>query len=272
MTPDRGMTGPTAAGRKVGPTHRLLRGADPLFRYGALLVLAEFIAAFASMPLGLLMHVVALLACALGYLQRPAEPSSRVLAVLAFVPLVRLLGLTMPLEDLPPWSWYVLAGAPLLAGTVVMASRLGMSARDLALTRRTRPRADATVIAIGLLLGFVAVPLGAGPNLVDGGLLAGLATALSLLLFVAVPEELVFRGLLHRLAADAHGRAGIGMVAVLYAATFVASFSAAAVLIMGVAGVAFAWSLERGGSLVGTIAAHAILVIGAALVWPAVFT
>ena len=266
--------GPTAAtstsgGRTVVRAYRLVRDADLFFRYAAIAAIAEFVTVFVAVPLGLILHVVVLLGCAFEYLRRPAEPSRRVLMALALIPVSRLLGLTMPLANLPPWSWYALAGAPLIAGASLMTFRLGLRER-IGLAAPANPRLDITAIATGLVLGFVAGALGAGPRLGDGAVGEGIVTALALLVFVAFPEELIFRGLLQRLAGDAYGAAGIVMVVVLYATAFLTSFSPAVVLVMGVAGAAFALSVERGGSLWGTIAGHAILVVGAALVWPAV--
>lgn len=265
--------GPTAAtstsgGRTVVRAYRLVRDADLFFRYAAIAAIAEFVTVFVAVPLGLILHVVVLLGCAFEYLRRPAEPSRRVLMALALIPVSRLLGLTMPLANLPPWSWYALAGAPLIAGASLMTMRLHLWER-IGLAGRANPRVDVAAIATGLALGFVAGALGAGPRL-DGAMGEGIATALALLVFVAFPEELIFRGLLQRLAGDAYGVAGIVMVGLLYATAFLTSLSPAVVLVMGVAGAAFALSVERGGSLWGTIAGHAILVVGAALVWPAV--
>lgn len=251
-------------------TYRTVLGADPFFRYAALLVAAEFVAVFVSLALAMLLEVAVLLACVTEYVRRPMLPSRRVLPVLALVPIIRMLSLTMPLEDLPRWSAYVLSGAPLLVGTLLMTRQLGIRASDMALRTPTRPGLDATMVVMGIALGAAAVPLAAGPTVADGRIDTAILTIGALLLFVALPEELIFRGALHRLAAEAHGVLGIGMVVLLYAAMFLSSFSAPVVVIMGAAGMAFSWSIERGGSLWGAILGHACLIIGAALVWPAV--
>lgn len=248
-----------------------LRAASPFFRYAAIIGVAEFLVGFVYAPGGLVLHAYALVACVTLYLTRPADRSRRILPALALVPMGRLLSLTMPLDDVPRWAWYALVGAPLLLGAVLLVWRLRLTWSELQLGWPRRVRNDAGMLATGLLLGLLGFLVGAGPVLVSSadGPASALLFAGTLTLFVAVPEELIFRGLLQRLAIDGFGPMGAAVIAIVYVTAYLTWYSVGVMLVMGLAGAIFMWAIQRGGSLWGAIAGHAALVLGASIVWPA---
>jgi membrane protease YdiL (CAAX protease family) len=194
----------------------------------------------------------------------------RLFGLLALVPLARLLSFTMPLGGVQPLYWHALIGAPLLPALVVASRAYGYSPSSLGF-RRARPVAQLAIAASGGPLGLAAYailrPAPAAPTLDRSHLLFG---SLTLLVFAAFIEELLFRGLLQQAATSVFGAAGIVVVNLVYAVTAIGSLSAGYAVFAGLTGCWFSIAARRSRCLWGVIAAHALAVVGLVLVWPSV--
>lgn len=197
------------------------------------------------------------------------DASVRLLPAVALVPLMRLLSLTMPVPTLPSVTWIVLAGAPLLIAVPVTARLVVLSVRDIGLA--TRPR---DLVSVGIILASIPAGIVVGQLTVsdlsgswDSPMTSGVA-ALAVVSCGALPEELVFRGILQPLAVRRTGRLGIVLVAMLHAATYLGTGSAAAVAIMGIVGFVYGWDMARTGSLWPPLVGHSLLAVAATIVAP----
>jgi CAAX protease family protein len=236
--------------------------------YAAAIVAAEaLLAAFGPVP-SVFAHALVLIALVnhWAFARTPGAPAA--LLVLALLPLLRILSVTMALDGLETLYQYALVGAPLLVAVVFVASIV----RAAAVSERLRTwswRREGPVALSGLPLGGIAFLL-LGPNapverVTWANLLAG---SLILLIFTGVLEELLFRGLLQTSLVELFGRGGILLTALLYAAAYLGTRSPLAIAFAAVLGVLFGWTVERTGSLLGVALAHGLLNVGALLVWP----
>jgi len=199
-----------------------------------------------------------------------AVAEGRLFGPLALVPLARLLSFTMPLGKVPPLYWHALIGAPLLPALAVAARAYGWSPSSLGLGRG-RLFAQLAIAASGGPLGLAAYavlrPAPAVPRLDASHVVFG---SLTLLVFAAFVEELLFRGLLQQAAVSALGAAGLVLVNVVYAVTAIGSLSAGYAVFAGLMGCWFSIAVGRTRCLWGVIAAHELAVVGLVLVWPIV--
>jgi membrane protease YdiL (CAAX protease family) len=170
--------------------------------------------------------------------------------------------LAVPLPNRALW--------PLLPAVVVAARAYGYSPSSLGF-RRARPVAQLAIAASGAPLGLAAYailrPAPPVPTLDRSHLLFG---SLTLLVFAAFVEELLFRGLLQQAATRVFGAAGIVVVNLVYAVTAIGSLSAGYAIFVGLTGLWFSIVAGRSRCLWGVIAAHALAVVGLVLVWPSV--
>lgn len=217
----------------------------------------------------------------------------RVLPVLALAPLMRILSLVMPLQDIPQAYWYALIGAPMLVAALLAARHLDLS---LAVVGFPVPRwrcqiaIAATGIPLGLV-GFLLVhPEPLTPSFQWGELAIGSAV---LVVFVGFTEELIFRALLLPVAPYLGGRIhipgriagrvadhfekvvpvdrGIFWSSAVFAIMSIGSGSLPYVVFVGLIGMFFSWCVRRTGSIWGVVAAHSALVMEALLILPHVF-
>ena len=197
------------------------------------------------------------------------DPSVRVLPAIALPALLRLLSMTMPVPELPRTVWLILAGAPLLLA-VLAASRLAtMDVRELSLARISTDWQSVAIASSGIPIGLaVAAAAPNDPGLAINTPIAAAVAGFALAACAAVPEELIFRGVLQPLLRDVAGRYGLALTAVMFAATYIGTRSALAVGMMLLVGLVYGWEVQRSRSLWSPIAGHVLLVLSATMLSP----
>lgn len=232
--------------------------------YVALVVSAEGAVVFVNVMVGLLIHALIIVAV---IARQFVQESSMHPAALALPSLLRILSFAMPIPALPVFAWHVLVGAPVLVACVLAMWTAEWTPRRLI----GRPRVHPAAITVMIL----AVPLGIAAQ-VSGGSIEGLdgvdplVGVIVVLGFIALPEELLFRGVLQRSLVDQLGPAGVVLAAVVFSALYLPTLSAGLVVVMFAAGLAFGWSTWASGSVLGAVGAHGVLLVSAWLFSPLV--
>jgi membrane protease YdiL (CAAX protease family) len=199
------------------------------------------------------------------------DPSIRVLPAVALLPLMRLLSLTMPAPALVPISWVALAGAPLLLAVSTAARLAYLTVRDMGLATPPRGWLGLAVIAVSIPVGLCLapfVPAGVAHS-AQSPVTAGLA-ALGLVACAAIPEELIFRGVLQPLVVRRLGSIGVVLVAVVHATTYAGTGSALVMALMGGMSLVYGLEVARSGSLWPPLVGHSLLTVCSAVVAPLV--
>jgi membrane protease YdiL (CAAX protease family) len=100
---------------------------------------------------------------------------------------------------------------------------------------------------------------------------AGTSTVVAatvLVVFAALPDELLYRGLLIPAAAGVAGRWALPLSSVAYATAYLPGGSGRQVLLAFLLGMALGWCRRRTGSVVGVVAAHGLLNVVVYLLLP----
>jgi membrane protease YdiL (CAAX protease family) len=234
----------------------------------AAFVLAEVLAAIVDVRVGAALHATLVIVFANLYLFRPAARSRSLVAVLAIASLSRLVAVAMPLTHAPLAQRVALVGTPLLLAIVLIRGLPDVDWRNV----RLRPRSWALQGLIGLSgapLGFASFRL-LRPDL---GLSGGSATAflgagLSLSAFSALPEELLFRGLLVPAARQSFGRAGPVAATAVFTSAYIGTRALPFLALVTLTSVFFGWCYERTSSLVGVVVAHCLINVSTFLIVP----
>jgi membrane protease YdiL (CAAX protease family) len=240
--------------------------------YLAAIAAAEALTALVNPWLGALVHI-ALLLLLLGHsVLQGNERTRNVLIALALVPLLRILSLVMPLDDLAPIWWHVLIGAPLLAAVFLALRAMGYSWADVGLGPGwSAPWWQLVIGLSGVPLGLLAYFL-TRPTfpVVERPFTYLLGGAIILALFSGFLEELIFRGVVQSAAGELLGAGGMIVSALLYGVVYIGSLSITFVVFAALVGLFFSLCVRRTGSLWGAALAHSWLNIGLLLVWPLV--
>jgi membrane protease YdiL (CAAX protease family) len=187
-----------------------------------------------------------------------ADPrTATLLPPLIAVSVVRLIALAALPTAVHPLMHLIVVGAPALVA-VVMAARLRPPAWSLLRPHAWGWHGQALVALLGIP--FAALVWLLAPPTVQVTLGASTAVAATILVvFAALPDELLFRGLLIPAGVGVAGAWGIPLSSAVYALTYLPGGSGWTVLLAFLLGMALGWCRQRTGSVVGVVAAHGLL-------------
>jgi len=235
--------------------------------YVMAIAVAEVTGAIGVFP-GVVLHAVLVPVLMGNYALLSDTLYGRVFPVLTLLPLLRILSLTMPINEVPEIYWHALAGAPLLLAVVLTARLLGLKSKKLGLGLPSWPAA--------ILMSSIGPPLSLAGFLImrpeplvthfrSWQFVLGVVI---LVVFAGFTEEVIFRGLFQNVMTELVGRGSIMFSSWFFAIMYTGSLSRAFVLFMAVVGLLFGWYVDQTRSIWGVVAAHSILSIGMILVWP----
>lgn len=232
--------------------------------YLILIVFAEILIVFVGLVPGFVVYATLVLALLSHYAVSAQTAGHRLLAVLALVPLIRMLSLILPIPQLPVVYWNGLVGVVLLLAIGLAIRLLHVSREELGFTLH-RLRFQLLVGSAGIPLGFLAYLF--SKSWAHSGSYHSIPFAL-LAIFAGIIEELLFRGLLQNASQDVFGEASTVYTSVLYATVYVGTLSAGYVAVVGLSGLFASWSTQRTHSLLGAILLRTFFLGGLLLLWP----
>jgi len=114
--------------------------------YAAAIATAEIVTVVVDARWGVGLHVAVLWALLLHYALAKEVSEGKALLALCLAPMIRILSLGMPLEDVDLVYWFLITGVPMIVAALV-ARTLGLTRDDLGLTLDAIP----VQLAIGAL-------------------------------------------------------------------------------------------------------------------------
>ena len=179
-----------------------------------------------------------------------------------------MLNLSLPLVGIPQVYWYLIISVPLLVTAVMAVRNLGLSWASIGLNWGRVPF-QLLIALSGLILGYIEYsilqpePLAASLTWEEAAI-----PALILLVSTGFMEELVFRGVMQRVAVRRLGRFGFIYVAAVFAILHIGHSSALDILFVFAVALFFGWVVVRTRSLLGVTLAHGLTNIMLFLVVP----
>jgi membrane protease YdiL (CAAX protease family) len=226
--------------------------------YLAAIAAAELATVLIDPLLGASFHVLILAALILHASLVPDRPLHKLLVALSLAPLIRILSLSFPLQDVDLIYWYAIIAAPLLVAILFIASTIGLKREELGLTVRAL-RLQMLVASSGLAFGVVEYFILEPEPLIEGLTWASfLIPALILLIATGLVEELAFRGVLQSAAATALGKGALLYVATLFAVLHVGYRSPLDVAFVFCIGLFYGWVVAKTRSLLGVTLSHGL--------------
>ena len=234
------------------------------------LTLAEVVTVMVAAQAGAMIHLILLFMLMVHTAVTWQRPLHRFLMGLIFVPLIRIISISLPLSGFPLVYWYLVTSIPLFAATYVAGRQLGIPlvGRDFQL--RGLPL-QLAIGASGIILGFIEYIILKPEPLIEGRFDWGLFWLGALILFISTGyiEELIFRRVMQQTSSEALGRIrGIVYVSILFAVLHIGYNSLADIIFVFLVGFAFGLIVLRTGSLLGVTLAHGLTNIVLFLVVP----
>ena len=236
--------------------------------YLGAMTLAEALTTVYDPRLGLVLHGV-LLVSLLFHVSRTLEhPIHELLLSLAFGPLIRLMSLSLPLAQVPRTYWYLITSVPLFVAAFVVIRTLGLPRKTIGMNWGRVPTQLLFSLS-GLVLGYAEYrilrpqPLAKSLTWQEAAI-----PALILLVSTGFMEELIFRGVMQRVAMKSLGPIGLTYVAAVFGILHIGHQSLVDIFFVFGAGLLFGWVVVKTGSLLGVTLAHGLTNIMLFIVLP----
>ena len=234
------------------------------------LVVAEVLTSFAAPFVGMILYGLILIALLLQSSIGVQKWMHHFLVILAIVPLMRLLALTIPLASFDRIFWYLMIGVLLSIAVFITARLTGLNGSTIGLRITKEELPVQLLIGLsGLGIGFIEyLILRPDPYISQFSWGLFLLSALILLIFGGLLAEIIFRGLLQTSATQVLGRLGIIYVAFVFALLSLGYRSLLDILFVFLVGLAFGLITARTRSLVGVSLSHGLANVSLFLIFP----
>lgn len=231
-----------------------------LWIYVSAVAIAELLTVFVAPLVGLACHWILLIYSLVQTVFNIDKTSRDLLLGLSLIPLIRIISISLPLAGVPQLYWYLLIYLPLLAATLAVIRILGLKLKQVGFVLGNVP----LQISLGIISGF---SLGTLEYLIlkPAPIVSSLSIeeiwlpSLVLLVTTGFVEELIFRGVLQKLAVTTMGVVpGIIYVSLAFAVLHFGFYSALGVFFVFLVAVIFAVVVKKTGSLLAVTLSHGL--------------
>ncbi len=239
-------------------------------------VLAEIASSRADPTWGILVHL-GILGCIVIACARGENAGVTTLGIaLMIAPVVRIVSLTVPMNQTNGAWWILVASIPLWGMLIGILSAIPLPARTMGLRLPNRGHIPLTVatglsgIGIGLLHYELVRPFQLSDELISGGIVVSIV---GLIVVTGVLEEVLYRGVLQHVCQQALGRwSGILLGSLIFGALHIGQGSAANVLFMIGVGLFFGLLVQWTRSISGSVVAHSAASVTSLIILPQYFS
>ena len=214
--------------------------------YMVIFAAAEIITVLVDSPSGQAIYLLILFILIVQTTITWETPIHRFLLSLLFVPLIRVISLSLPMAGIPLVFWYLIVSIPLYGATFVALRLSDYRVRVVALKGR-KFFVQFTFGLTGILFGVIEYKILKPEPLVliytwERLLLAGAI----LLISTGLLEEIIFRGIMQKTSIGQLGRVfGIIYVAIIYAVLHIGYNSIPDIIFVLIIGLLFGWFVAR---------------------------
>lgn len=236
-----------------------------LSTYLILVCIAEIITAYYSVRIGLIMHISILSILLIHSSMEKSYTFSNLLRCMMLVPIIRILGLTIPLMQLKSLYWFPVISIPLFAALFTIIKTQKINRKNLGLTLGNSPLIitiplQLLIAATGIIIGFIEYQiLHPDPIIPYFNIGSVIVAGIILLISTGFIEELLFRGIIQKNSQNIIGT-GFG---ILYTSLIFTSLHISwnsifdLILVLGVS-LFYGYMFQKTESLVGITLSHGI--------------
>ncbi len=230
-----------------------------LMGYLISIIVAEVLTAYSNVLIGLVIHSIILSVLLVHASMETDYNFSNLLTCMIVIPMIRIIGLTMPLLQVPSLFWFPVIAIPLFVSAIFIIRVQKVTPIDLGLTLGNIP-VQLLIGATGIILGFVEYQvLHPKPLISYFSIESVLFAGIILLISTGFAEELLFRGIIQRNAENLFGK----LFGLLYASLLFTSLHIGwqsiidLFFVFGVA-IFYGYMFQRTRSLFGITLSHGI--------------
>jgi membrane protease YdiL (CAAX protease family) len=238
--------------------------------YLFLIIVAEVVTSLFTPVFGLFLHSIILLTLLMmSAFWHNEVNTSNLFLCLSIAPLIRIFSLFLPLAYFPSYTWYLIAGIPMLVAAVIIIKIQRLKLNDVGLNIK-KPSVQFAIMFTGIPFGvleyYVLTP---APIASDLSIVGFVLLAIAFIFATGFAEELVFRGILQNNAIKLFGpKVGLIAVSAVFAALHIGWLNLMDVTLVFVIGLIFGIFMYKTGSLAGVSLSHGLTNVFLFIVMP----
>jgi hypothetical protein len=223
------------------------------------LILAETVTTYYGVKVGLAMHACILFALLLQSSMEASPNFANLLRSMMVLPLIRIIGLSIPMMQIKPLYWYPIIAIPLFAASYTIMKAQGLSRKNVGLVLGSIP-IQIVIASSGVFLGtieyFILKPKPLipvfNPEMV---LFAGII----LLVATGFAEELLFRGIIQKNAENVFGKlSGLLYTALIFTTMHIGWKSFPDLIFVFCVAIFYGYAFQKTRSLSGVTLSHGL--------------
>jgi membrane protease YdiL (CAAX protease family) len=233
---------------------------------------AEISVTYVNMQMGLVLEMVILFALLIHSSFHESYNFSTLLRSMMALPMIRIIGLSIPIMQIQPLYWFPIIAVPLFAASYTLIRAQKLTRKKIGLVLGNIPL-QLTIALSGVILGFTEyLILKPAPLISTLSVETVLFGAVILTISTGFAEELLFRGILQKNAENVFGKVfGLLYASILFTALHVGWQSGLDLaFVFGVA-IFYGYAFQKTRSLLGVTLSHGISNSFLFLIMPFIF-
>lgn len=231
-----------------------------LLGYLALIIISEIINAYYSIEAGLIIDVVII--CILLFhssLINDDKEYTNLLRAMIILPMIRIIGLSVPLMQVQALYWFPIIAIPLFAASITLIRTQKLKRKNLGLNLGNIP-VQLLIASSGFLLGFIEYKvLAVKPLISTFDPLMILFAGSILLISTGLAEELLFRGILQQNTEKIFGSLfGLLYASLLFTSLHIGWKSGIDIIFVFAVSMFYGYMFQKTRSLFGITLSHGI--------------
>ena len=243
-----------------------------LIIYFIAIAIAEISVTYINMEAGLTLETIILFALLIHSSLHESYNFSTLLRSMMVLPMIRIIGLSIPIMQIKPLYWFPIIAIPLFAASITLIRSQKLTRKKIGLVLGNIPL-QLTIALSGVILGFTEyLILKPQPLISTFSLETVLFGAVILVISTGFAEELLFRGILQKNAENVFGKVfGLLYASILFTALHVGwQSSLDLAFVFGVA-IFYGYTFQKTRSLLGVTLSHGISNSFLFLIMPFIF-
>ena len=233
---------------------------------------AEISVTYVNMQMGLILEMVILFALLIHSSLHESYNFSTLLRSMMALPMIRIIGLSIPIMQIQPLYWFPIIAIPLFAASFTLIRAQKLTRKKIGLVLGNIPL-QLTIALSGVLLGFTEyLILKPAPLISTLSVETVLFGAVILTISTGFAEELLFRGILQKNAENVFGKVfGLLYASILFTALHVGWQSGLDLAFVFSVALFYGYAFQKTRSLLGVTLSHGISNSFLFLIMPFIF-
>jgi membrane protease YdiL (CAAX protease family)/ribosomal protein S21 len=220
---------------------------------------AELTTTYLSMQVGLIAETTILFALLIHSSLYESYTFSNLLRSMMVLPMIRIIGLSLPIMQVPSLYWFPIIAIPLFAASYTLMRNQRLNRKKVGLILGNIP-VQLLIALTGLALGFIEFLILKPQPLISTFSIVPLLTAVIILtISTGFAEELLFRGILQRNAENVVGKAfGLLYTSLLFTGLHIGWHSFLDLIFVFIVAMFYGYMFQKTRSIVGITLSHGL--------------